>query len=751
MGNWHTTGCVLCAQNCGLEILVEEGRMVKVRPDKDNPRSEGYACRKGLNVIYHQYPADRLTHPLKRVDGAFVPISWDQAMEEIAEKLKTGLAAHGPRSFAYLGASAQGGHMEAGFGVSLMRALGSQNLYTSAGQEFSGAWWVQGRMFGKQYILTGPDEHETQMLVAWGWNGMQSHQMPKTPMVLKEISKNPERLLVAVDPRKSETAEMADIHLALRPGTDALLIKAMIAILVQEGWEKKEYLEAHCEGWERIRFWFENFDSRAALEVCGLAHETVHELCRLMATRRWSFHPDLGIYMGRHSTLNSYLLNVLGSVCGIFGQRGGNIIPGMVMPLGFHADERSEKVWKSAVTGMPPAAAGSFPCSILPEEILSDHKDRIRSIIVSTCNPLRSWPDTKALERAFSSLDLMVVCDMVMSETARLAHYVLPCRSFYESYDGTFFPWTYPEVYFQLRRPLVKPHGESLEASQIFTLLADRLGLIPEIPEKVMEAASKDRMTFGAELMGWIANHPEHLSKMLFILGKTLGKAWDSAALAALWGMMMTAPKSFRKNAARAGFETGFDMGDRIFQALLDHPQGLWVGKVDREKNLDEVKTISGKINLFIEELAEKAASLTAAEEIKALTLPEDFPLVLNAGRHRSTNMNTQMRNPEWIKGKRGCTIAIHPEEAAKLGLQDKDTVRVVTEGGSAVGELEVKEDVRPGMVLIPHGFGLIYDGVKWGFNVNDLTMHTHRDPIGTPLHRLVPCRLELCGEGKGL
>jgi anaerobic selenocysteine-containing dehydrogenase len=455
MEQWHKTGCVLCAQNCGLEILVEDNRMVKVRPDKDNPRSRGYACRKGLNVIYHQYPPDRITEPLKKVDGVFVPISWDQAMTEIAEKLKTTLSQYGPRSFAYLGASAQGGHMEAGYGVSLMKNLGSQNLYTSGGQEFSGAWWIQGRMFGKQYLLTGPDDHATEMLVAWGWNGMQSHQMPRAPLVLKEISKDPNRILVSVDPRKSETAAIADIHLPIRPGCDALLVKAMIAIIVAEGWTNTDFINAHVDGWDTVRPWFEGFDTRSAIAVCGLDYEEVHKLCRLMTTRTWSFHPDLGIYMGRNSTLNSYMLNILGAVCGIFGKRGGNIIPGLIMPLGYHADERKPHVWKSAVTGMPPAAAGSFPCSVLPEEILTDHPDRIRAVIASVVNPLRSWPDTQAFEKAFNHLDLLVVHDIVMSETARLADYVLPCRTFYESWDGTFFPWSYPEIYFQMRRPIV--------------------------------------------------------------------------------------------------------------------------------------------------------------------------------------------------------------------------------------------------------------------------------------------------------
>jgi anaerobic selenocysteine-containing dehydrogenase len=743
MGKWHKTGCVLCAQNCGLEVFVEEGRMVKVRPDKANPRSQGYACRKGLNVIYHQYPADRLTHPLKRVGDDFEPISWEQAIDEIANRLQGLVDAHGPRCLAYLGGSAQGGHMEAGYGLGLLRSLGSQYFYSSAGQEFSGSWWVFGRMLGKQYNVAIPDENNAEMLVAWGWNGMQSHQMPRAPLVLKGFAKDPDRILVSVDPRRSETAAIADIHLAVRPGTDALLARAMIALIVQQGWQDKAYLAEHVDGWDRIRPWFENFDVPGALEVCQVDAGQGRELCRLMTTKRWCLHTDLGIYMGRHSTLNSYLTSILEAVCGRFGVRGGNVIPGMVMPMGFHADERNEKTWRTVATDMPPAAAGSFPPAVIPEEIVSDHPEHLRAVMVSACNPLRSWPDTQAYEKAFGQLDLLVVNDIVMSETARLAHYVLPCRTFFESWDVTFFPWTYPEVFFQLRRPLVAPPGECLEASQIFTRLADRLGLIPEIPDDLHRAAHDERLTFGAMLMEYAGQVPEALPRMPFVLAKTVGHAWDSAAKAGLWGMLMTAPKAFRKNAARAGFAPGIDQGDRIFQALLDTPEGLWVGKADEENPMDGIKTPSGKIEVFIEELEEGVLGLTPEKEARDLAMPADFPLVLNAGRHMKYNINTLMRNPEWNAGKRACTVAMSPADAKSLELSDGQPVTLNTAAGSAVCELEISDHVREGMVLVPHGFGLNYEGSVYGINANHLTQSSHRDPIGTPLHRFVPCRVE--------
>jgi len=746
MGEWHQTGCVLCAQNCGLKIWVENDRMVKVLPDKENPRSLGYACRKGLNVLYHQYQEDRLTQPLKKVNGKFEPVSWDQALDEIADKMKSIVDQYGPRSLAYMGGGSQGGHMEAAFGLGLLRGMGSKYYYSSAGQEFSGHWWVTGRVMGKQYNISGPDEHNTEMLVAWGWNGMESHQMPRAPLVLKQFAKDPDRLLVAIDPRRSETAGISNIHLALRPGTDSLLIKVMISIILDNGWENSAYLKDHVADWEQVRPWFEGVDVEKALQVCGLEYDVVFELCRLMGTKRWSFHQDLGIYMGRHSTLNSYFLHILGAVCGVFQTPGGNCIPGMLMPMGFHADERNPKIWKTMTTQMPPAAAGAFPPAVMPEEILSENPERLRAVYVSACNPLRAYPDTKAYEKAFKHLDLLVVNDIVMTETAGLADYVLPCRSFYESWDTTFFPMTYPKIYSQLRRPIVTPSDSCLEASQIHTRLADRLGLIPEIPDTLYEAAKMDRMAFGGELMTWAMKEPRAFKAMPFILSKTIGREWDSAAKAALWGLLMTAPQQFREHAARAGFEADMVQGDTIFQALLDNPQGLWVGEADTDNPMAGIKTESGKLEIHIPELAGQARDLNPEDEAEDLRLPEEYPLILNAGRHTRYTMNSLMRNPEWNKGKKDCTIAVNSEDAKVLNLKDGGQARIFTEAGTEVGEVQVSHQVAKGMVLIPHGFGFMYKGKIHGINVNRLTKNTHRDPIGTPLHRYVPCRVESIG-----
>jgi anaerobic selenocysteine-containing dehydrogenase len=742
MGTIHKTGCVLCAQNCGLIVEVENNRIVKVTPDKSNVRSEGYFCRKGMNIAYHQHNADRLKYPLKKVGDKFERISWDQAIDEIAEKLKSIVGQYGPRSFAYMGGGGQGCHFEAAFGVRLLRGIDSQYHYSALAQEFAGAFWVCGRTHGRQYLHDQPNVAETDLLLVLGWNGMQSHQIPQAPRQLQRLSKDPDKLLIVVDPRLSETAKIADIHLPIRPGTDALLLKAMISIILKEGWENKTYMENHTSGFEQVKSLFQNFDTRAAVKTCQLDFDQVREVARLYATRKSSLRYDLGIFMGRHSGLSSYLIVILQAICGRLGVEGGNVMNGHMIPIGSHTDERNPKNWRTMTTNSFPVC-GTFPPNVMPEEIMSDHPERLRAVLVAGSNPLRSYADTTAYEQAFNRLDLLVTAEIAMTETAALSHYVLPSRSGYESWDGTFFPMTYPGIFFQMRRPIIEPEGEPLELGEIHLRIADKMGLIPPIPDSLYQAAEESHAAFAKALMEYAMTEPKALKSMPFILGKTLGKAMGSVHLAALWGMLQVAPKSFHEDAARAGFKPGATLGEEIFQQIMDHPEGIWVGKVDAENNLASLKTDDGKICLHIPELLDELKNVDAVREEAALVMPREYPLILMAGRHISMNANTLMRDPAWNEGKRACTVAMHPADAEALKLKDGQQVRVTTEAGFEEIELEVTDTAKKGHVVIPHGFGMVYNGKKYGANVNRLTKNTHRDQFGTPIHRYVPCRVE--------
>jgi anaerobic selenocysteine-containing dehydrogenase len=721
-----------------------------VRGDKDNRRSEGYACRKGLNIKFYQHHADRLLHPLKKVGGSFERISWEQAIDEIAAKLSGIVNEHGPRSLALvMGNGSIGCPAQGPFAFNLLRGFGSQYFYTALAQELTGRYWVDGKTYGDQNLHTHPDLHETDMLLLVGWNPMMSHHTPQARRVLTKFSKDPDKVLVVVDPRLSETAKIADIHLPIRPGTDALFYRAMIAIILNEGWHNKNYIEQHVKGFEKIQDLFSTFDAQAALEVCELDYGKVKEICRLFTTRKSSHHSDLGVLLNRYSTLISYLENILRAVSGRIGIEGGNIFSVGLRGGGRSKetpDEREARFWRTVATDFP-AITGVYPPNVMPEEILSDHPERLRAVIVSTANPLRSYADTSAYEQAFKRLDLLVTLELSMTETAALSHYILPARSGYESWDGG-IGTGFPEIFMQIRHPVLQPEGERLEAGEIFLRLADRLGLIPEITETLSEAAeSENRLKFGETLMQYFKTHPQAARSMPYILGKTLGKKLDSVHLASLWGVLQGLPVSFQEKAEREGFTPGPALGEDLFKAFLEHPEGLIVGSVD-PKTWDHFKAIGtedGRINLDVPEMADWLKEVEPPAEAERLQKDEEtYPLIMSSGRHWDVNANSQMRDPEWNKGKRACTLTMHPRDAEKFGLSEGQMVKVTTEAGEETIELEVTEMTRPGYTVMPHGFGLVYQGKAYGANANRLAKNTHRDRIaGTPLHRFIRCRVE--------
>jgi anaerobic selenocysteine-containing dehydrogenase len=745
MAEKKKTRCVLCGNLCGLEVQVENNRIVKVRSDKEHPRSQGYICRKGTSVAHYQHHADRLLYPMKKVGDAFERISWDQALDEIAEKLKAILDAHGPRSLALMGGGTLGSVMQFGYAASFLNGCGSHYLYSAIAQELTGRYWVDGRTFGRQSIHPTVDEEATDMLLIVGKNPMMSHHFQRARTVLKEMAKDPDRLLVVVDPRRTETAKIADIHLAIRPGTDALFYRAMISIILQEGWHNQQYIDRHVAGFEGIRSWFTDFDAKAALQVCELDFEQVREVSRLFATRKSSHDSDLGVLMNRHSTLVSYLETILRAVCGRIGVAGGNVLPPRtVIGLDAHTDERDPDTWRALATDLP-AISGLYSPNVMPEEILADHPERLRAVIVSAANPLRTFADTTAYEKAFAELDLLVTIDVAMTETAAASQYVLPDLSGYESWDTGLVLGSYPKVFFQISQPTVQPEGEQMAAAEIFTRLADRLGLIPDIPDSLFAAAdSGDRLNFGMALMEFMGSNPDVAPRIPFVVAKTLGKSMGSVNLAAIWGALQTLPPEAHANAERAGFTPGLFLGEEIFRASLEAPQGIWIGEVDRDNNLKGLATEDARINLDIPELKAWMEEIDPAKEAEALELDPAFPFILSSGNHMDTNANSAMRDPVWNEGKRACSLYMNPRDAKENGLKDGQTVRVTTEAGHESIELEVTEATRPGYLVMPQGFGLVHQGKTFGANANRLAKNTYRDRLAaTPYHRHIPCRVE--------
>lgn len=743
MSEWHRTSCVLCYHNCGLEIETSGHRIIKVRPDKEHPRTKGYACRKGMRIAHYQNHRERLTHPLKFDGTGFKRISWDQAIGEVAARLREVLHRCGPRALAYMGGGGQGCHVEAGFGRTLLTALGSQYHYSALAQELSGLFWVNGRAYGRQNIHTGPDLDRARNFLVIGWNGYVSNAgVNRARERIDEFSKDPAKRLIVVDPLRSETAARADTHFKIRIGTAALFLKSVIAVIIQEGWENKEFISRHCRDFERIVGWFRDFDVASALEVCGVEHGDVRELARIYASEPTAMRTDLGLLMDRQSTMNSYLEMILMAVCGRIGTTGGNVFPGHLMPLGPHSDERDTRTWRTVETGVP-AIMGYFPPNVLPEEILSRKEERTRALIVSGANPLRSYADTLLYEKAFRELELLVTIEVAMSETARLSHYVLPAKSAYEKWDAGFFSITFPEVFFQFKHPCCETEGECLEEGEIFTRLADAMGILPEIPDGLYRRAHEDRSLFAMELLQHMGGDRRVARFLPFIVAKTLGRELDSAHLAALWSLLMMYPQHAGEDIARAGHAMSPLVGDELFRKLVDHPEGIVIARVAEEDNLNSLRTQDKKIHLYIQEMESWMREIDPQSEKEALK-SDEYPFVLVAGRHFPYTANSIMRDPEWNNRKDVCRLLLSEEDGRSLGVQAGDEVWVSTEASRAKVPVEISDIPPSGTVVLPHGFGLGYEGTAYGVNVNRLTKNTHRDRLtASPLHRYVPCRIE--------
>lgn len=743
MSKWEKTSCTFCGAHCGLEMEIENNRIINVRPDPDNPRTKNYCCRKGRASKYIQSNTDRLNYPLKRVNGDFVRITWEQALAEIGEKLRGIVDKHGPRAVASVGSAGAAIQGEAPYAQAFMKMLGSQYLYNPVGLEFMGLFWSVGKAIGHQPHFIEPDEENNEVLIMWGCNSYVSHQMSNDRRVIREFSEDPDRMFISVDPRLSETARMADMHIALRPGTDALMIRAMIALILKEGWQAQKYLDERVSDFEKVKHWYTDFDIKEACRVCEVPYERIRDFCKILTTRKWGMHPDLGVFMGRHNTLTSTLQIHLMCVCGVMLVKGGNLAWGGFAHLGPHTDDQDPNVWRTMATGAAPVV-GYFPTAVLPAEIMSTNPDRLRAVIVSLSNPARSYPDTNALEEAFSNLDLMVCNDIFMTETAKFAHYVLPAMDAYESYDFAVWQGTTPNIYSMLKHPVVEPEGERVDGGEIWLRLADAMGFIPTIPDSLYEAAkNKSRMDFMGEMMGYLMEHPEHFDAALFIIGKTLGEVMGSATKAGYWGALMLSPQEFQETVPNAGYTPGPAMMDDVFQALCDHPEGVLVA-VDHDDSTKYIAYEDKKIRMYVNVLDEYIKDITPEKEEPALKLPVEFPLILSAGRHMDGGVNGFMRDPATYEYRNPCTLAIHPDDGKKLGLKDGQWTRVTTDTDSVTIEAEFTHQTRKGYVLIPHQFGFDFNGKTYGVGVNKLTSAKNVDTLtGNPIWRYVPCRVE--------
>ncbi|WP_186203152.1 molybdopterin-dependent oxidoreductase [Burkholderia gladioli] len=748
MSTLHTA-CILCSRNCGLSVETEAGQFRKIRGDEATPSSKGYICQKAARLTHYQSHPDRLHHPLKRLaDGSFERVSWDQALDEIAAQLNAIRKQHGGTAFALYGGGGQGNHLGSPYSRQLMKAMGSWYAYNALAQEKTGDFWLNGRMFGKQSCHTTEDVEHSDYLLVIGANPYQAHGIPNARDTLKHIHRDPDRTLVVIDPRRTETAKLADIHLQLRPGTDAYLMAAMLAIIIGEGLHDRDFLRAHCDGFDEVEQALRAVPIEQYVALADVSLGDVQAVARGYArASRACLRIDLGLQQSRNSTLNSWLEKLLFLVTGNFCIKGGNNLHASLLPVMTDTDERNPRMVRSVRHKMF-AVSGFFPPNILASEIDNDGDQRIRAMFVDSGNPALTVSDTGALEAAFAKLDLLVVVDVAMTETARHAHYVLPAASQFEKCEATGFNLEFPENYFHLRQPLFPATGESLPEAEIYTRLLEKMGKLPKrLP--LLEFASRHSrrgghyMFFMAALVATLRRRRDLAPYAASIVYRTLGRRLGTLASAApLLALTIDFARKHRDAVLRTGLEGNkFTLGARLFNHILDNPQGIVLSRHRMEDVWSLIKHPSGRIQLAVTEMIEQ---LRALPDDGGTAANAEFPLVLMAGERRTYNANQIYRDPGWRKQDPHGSLRIHPDDARTFGVSDGGRAMCRSRVGEIEVHVQIDADTRVGFVTLPHGYGLRFQGEKpVGPQINRLTPGDNCDPlIRTPFHKHVPVSL---------
>ncbi|MCW5891284.1 MAG: molybdopterin-dependent oxidoreductase [bacterium] len=748
---WKSTACILCECNCGIEVQLggpDGRRFTKIRGDDAHPASQGYACEKPLRLDYYQNGAHRLTRPLRRrADGGFEEIDWDTAIREVAARFAEIRDTHGGESIFYYGGGGQGNHLPGAYGRSTRAVLGSIHRSSALAQEKTGEFWVADKMMGG---YTRADFEHCEVALFLGKNPWFSHSIPRARVTLRAIAKDPARCLVVVDPRRTETAELADVHLQVKPGTDAWLLAAMVAVLVEEDLVAHEWLGAHADGLADVLPHFASLSVADYCAACGVPEELVRTTTRRLAqASSVATFEDLGVQMNRHSTLVSYLHKLLVFLTGNFGKQGAAYVPTPFMPLAGGKEGGGGAPRRTPVTGAR-IIGGLTPCNVIPEEILTDHPKRFRALLVESGNPAHSLADSARMREALAALDLVVVIDVAFTETARLADYVLPVASQYEKAEATFFNFEFPHNYFHVRKALLPPLPGLFSEAELHARLVEALGAMPTDAVAALRGAwAHGRVPFREKFFELAGTSPQLIAIAPAVLYRAIGDLLPEGLgeAAAVWALAHIAAQRQAASLARAGFGGNpMDAGDALFDALLAGPSAVVFAVDEWDQTLSRLRTPNGRVQLAIPELFAELDGL-AGETPPGPTA--EFPLLLSAGERRSFTANTIMRNPEWRKKDRGGALRMHPDDARRFGVADGGRLRLSTRRGSAEVDVELSDRMQTGHVALPNGLGLAFPDaqggqVTAGVAPNDLTRCEDRDWVaGTPWHKSTPARVE--------
>ncbi|MFD7402954.1 molybdopterin oxidoreductase family protein [Streptomyces sp. NPDC059866] len=718
--------CPLCEATCGLTLTLEGTRVTGARGDRDDVFSQGFICPKGASFGAVDGDPDRLRTPLVRRDGELCEATWEEAFDAVAAGIRPVVERYGPNAVGVVLGNPNV-HTMAGalYPPLLIAGLGTRSLFTASTVDQMPKHVSSGLLYGDANAIPVPDLDHTDHLLLIGANPLESNgslcTAPDFPGRLKALKARGGTLTV-IDPRRTRTAKLADRHIAVRPGTDALLLAAMAYVLFAEDLVDLGDLAPHVQGLPELQDAVRDFSPEAVAAACDVEAGTIRTLAReLAAAPTAAVYGRIGSCTVPHGTLASWLVDVLNILTGNLDRPGGALFPQA-------ATDRTPRPagpgrgfalgrWHSRVSRHP-EAKGELPLSALAEEIdtATEEGEPVRALIAVAANPVLSAPDGDRLDKALDSLDFMVSVDPYLNETSRHAHVVLP----------------------------PPPPAQSAHHDFAFNTLAIRNQVrytrpaVPLEPGRTAETEILARLVLAAT--GMHGADPAAVDAM--VIDQTLGKAVgdprspvhgrDPKELAAqLTGA--NGPERRLDMMLRLGpYGDGFGVrpDGLTLEKLLAHPHGIDLGPL-RPRLPQPLKTVSGKVELLPQPIADDLPRLREALRER----PEGLVLV---GRRHLRSNNSWMHNvPALTGGTNRCTLHIHPEDAERLGVRDGAPVRVKGAGGEVTAPAEITDGVRRGVVSLPHGWGhdrpgtrLTHAATDPGVNVNQLLDGSLLDPL---------------------
>jgi len=688
----HYRNCNLCEAICGIEITVQADQRLDIRGDKDDPFSRGYICPKAVALQDLHYDKDRLKYPVRRTPQGWQRIGWDVAFDEVAQNLKRIHATHGRNSLAtYLGNPTVHNYGAMLFAPGFIRSLHTRNRFSATSVDQLAHHLAAYLMFGHQLLLPVPDLDRTKLFLILGANPAVSNgSMMTAPGMSRRLQEIRQRggKVILVDPRFNETARLVDRHLFIKPGTDVLLLLALLHVVFDDGLTRLGPLAGFTNGVETIGSLVTEFPPERVASITGIESTQIRQLAREFASAESAVcYGRIGVSTQEFGGVCQWLINVLNTVTGNLDRQGGAMFtlpafdplsaPESLAPRGSFAR------WHSRVRKLP-EFTGEFPVVTLAEEILTEGPGQIKALVTSAGNPVLSTPNGRELDRALEGLEFMVSIDPYINETTRHAHIILPPSSSLERahYDVAFHLLAVRNTT-KFSPALFEPEGETRHDWEIFFELQTR-----------MEHAGvfgRVKRNFVKQLFG-----PERILD----LGLRFG------------------PYGAKLNPFSKGL---------TLRKLKEAVHGIDLGPLSSCLP-GRLRTTGKRIELAPEVLV-KDVERVKASLIDNASLHSNGNLLL-IGRRQLRSNNSWMHNSQrLLRGKPQCTVLMHPTDAAHRRLRSGQMVSVRSSVGTVEVPIEISEEMMPGVVSIPHGWGHDRTGIQLevaqqhaGESINDLT-----------------------------